>query len=98
RIVLNEALTKLTTAGKTRARALHKLATVEWTSSRFNVALSILMDNAPLFEKITNHTPRGDYHNELAIVLRNLSTAENRDDYFQRAINEYEKADYFFKL
>src|ERR1700682_1072368 len=98
RIMLNEALTKLTAGGKTRARALLKLATVEWSSSRFNVALGILTDNAPLFEKIANPTTRGNYHNELAIVLRNLGTSEKRNEYFQRAIDQYEKADHFFKL
>jgi tetratricopeptide (TPR) repeat protein len=98
RIMLNEALTKLTTAGKTRARALLKLATVEWSSSRFNTALAILTENASLFEKIPNPTTRGNYHNELAIVLRNLATSEKRDEYLQRAISEYERADHFFKL
>jgi tetratricopeptide (TPR) repeat protein len=102
---LNEARTMLTKAlqilyaeGNTRARALLKLTTVEWSASRYNVALGILVDNESLFNKIPNHTTRGNYHNELAIVLRNLATAEKREDYFQRAISEYEKADRHFKL
>jgi tetratricopeptide (TPR) repeat protein len=32
------------------------------------------------------------------MVLRRLATSENRDDYFQRAITEYEEADHQFKL
>jgi tetratricopeptide (TPR) repeat protein len=83
---LNEARTMLTKAlqilyaeGNTRARALLKLATVEWSASRYNVALGILVDNQSLFNKIPNHTTRGNYHNELAIVLRNLATAEKRE-------------------
>lgn len=98
RIMLEEALQKLTVGGNTRARALLKLTTVEWSASRYNVALGILTENACLFEKVTNHTTKGIYHNELAIVLRNLATSEKRADYFQRAINEYEEADHQFKL
>ena len=98
RTMLTEALHILTAEGNTRARALLKLVTVEWSASRYNVALGILTDNESLFKKSTNHTTRGNYHNELAIVLRNLATAEKREDYFQRAISEYEKADRHFKL
>ncbi|MEP6922006.1 MAG: hypothetical protein ABI967_12850, partial [bacterium] len=98
RIVLKEALQKLTAEGNTRAKALLKLTTVEWSASRFNVALDILNQNAGLFEKITNHTTKGNYHNELAIVLRQLATAERRDEYFQQALSEYQKADHHFKL
>lgn len=97
RIMLTEALQKLT-PGDTRARALLKLTTVEWSASRYNVALGILTDNASVFGKVTNHTIRANYHNELAIVLRNLATSEKRDDYFQRAISEYEQADHHLKL
>lgn len=98
RIMLNKALEKLTTGGSTRARALLKLVTVEWSDSRYDVALKILTENASLFKSVTHHTIKGNYHNELAIVLRNLATSESRTDYFQRAITEYEAADYHFKL
>lgn len=98
RIMLTEALQKLTVEGNTRARALLKLVTVEWSDSRYSVALEILEDNVALFKKVTNHTTKGNYHNELAIVLRNLATAEQRNDYFRRAIKEYEEADHHFKL
>jgi tetratricopeptide (TPR) repeat protein len=74
------------------------LTTVEWSASRYNVASGILTDNASLFKRVTNHTIRGNYHNEFPIVLRNLATSEKTDDYFQRAITEYEKADHHFKL
>ena len=96
--MFNEALQKLTTEGNTRARALLRLAIVEWSDSRFREALRILTENAFLFKKITNHTIKGTYHNQLAMVLRKLATSENRTDYFQRAINEYEEADHHFKL
>jgi tetratricopeptide (TPR) repeat protein len=97
RIVLNEALEKLTAEGNTRARALLMLTTVEWSASQYTVALGILTDNASLFNKLTNHTTKGNYHNELAIVLRHLSSSPN-DGYLRRAIREFEKADYHFRL
>src|SRR5882762_6336103 len=98
RIMFTEALQKLSTAGNTRANALLGLSVVEWSSSRYDEALSILTGNAPLFSKITNHTLRGFYHNQLAMVLRNLATEETKSDNFQRAVREYEEADHQFKL
>ena len=98
RIMFTEALKKLTAEGNTRANALLGLSVVEWSASRYHDSLNILTDNAHLFEKIRNHTTKGTYHNQLAMVLRSLATAENRGDYFERAIKEYEQADHQFKL
>lgn len=97
RIMLSQALEKLTAEGNTRARALLKLAVVEWTASRYTVALEILTTNAPLFNKLTNYTTKGTYHNQLAIVLRYLASADKSREYLQRAITEFEKADQNFK-
>lgn len=98
RIIFNESLQKLTAQGNTRARALLRLAIVEWSDSRFHEAFRILTENAVLFNKVNNHAIKGAYHSQLAMVLRKLVTSENRKDYFQCAINEYVKADYHFKL
>lgn len=98
RIMFTEALKKLTAEGNTRANALLGLSVVEWSASRYNDSMKVLTDNAHLFEKIGNHTTKGTYHNQLAMVLRSLATAEKRNDYFERAIREYEKADQQFKL
>ena len=49
--------------------------------------------------RITNHTFKGTYHNQLGITLRAIGSAsKRRRDYFQRAINEYHAADEHFKL
>lgn len=96
RIMFHESLQQLN-EGNTRARVLLRLAILEWSASRYSDAFKILNDNARLFEKITNHAVKGNYHNQLAIVLRNLGTSEKRDDYFQRAIIEYRAADHHFK-
>lgn len=98
RVMLKEALEKLTSVGTTRARALLKLTTVELSASHYHTALEILEENAGLFKKINNNATKGAYHSQLAIVLRNLATAEKIEEYFQKAITEYEKADNCFKL
>ena len=100
RIMLTEALQLLTAKGNTRARALLKLVIVEWSASRYNVALEVLTDNAALFRKITNHTIRGTYHNELGVVLRYLAESEsfNREKLLQQALKEYKQADHYFHL
>jgi len=98
RIMLREALEKLTMEGPTRARAITKLVIIENSAARHTDALKILTENASLFEKITNHTVKGGYHNELAGVLAAIAASEERDDYFQRAIKEYVAADHHFKL
>ena len=98
RIMIREALQRLTMEGLTRARAITKLVTIENSASRHTEALNLLTDNASLFEKINNQTVKGNYHNELAITLEEIAASENRADYFQRAIKEYVAADHHFKL
>jgi tetratricopeptide (TPR) repeat protein len=98
RVMFTESLEKLTAPGNTRANALLGLSVVEWSASRFKEALRILTDNAPLFEKIPNHTTKGTYHNQVAMILRSLASEGEKADYFQRAIKEYERADQEFKL
>lgn len=98
RIIFHESLQKLTTEGNSRARVLLRLAILEWSASRFDDALEILTGNASLFNKITSHAIKGAYHNQLALGLRHLATAEKRDDYFRSAIKEYEAADYHLRL
>ena len=95
---LHDALNKLTFEGAARARALLKLTTVESSAARFREALALLNDNEALFGKITNHTIKGSYHSELAIILRNLATIENRPEYFRLATNEYKQAENQFRL
>jgi hypothetical protein len=52
RIMLTEALQKLSPQGNTKARALLKLVIVECTAGRYNVALDILTNNASNFQRI----------------------------------------------
>jgi tetratricopeptide (TPR) repeat protein len=98
RVMFIQAIQRLTLEGNTRAKAILRLAIVEWSASRFSDAFKLLTDNAVLFKKITNHAVRGSYHNQLALAFRHLATTEKRDDYFQEAIREYERADHDLKL
>lgn len=85
-------------SGNTRARAILKLSVIECSAARYHEALELLTDNATLFRRLTNHAVKGAYHSELAIIHRNLAISERRDEYLQRAIREFEKADQQFKL
>jgi tetratricopeptide (TPR) repeat protein len=98
RVMFTEALQKLTAPGNTRANALLGLSVVEWSDCRHDEALRILADNAALFKKITNHTLKGFYHNQLAMVLRKLTTPKDQLNNFRRIIAEYQEADHQFKL
>jgi tetratricopeptide (TPR) repeat protein len=98
RIMFSEALQKLTAEGNTRARAILGLAVVEWSTSRYREARTILTENASLFKRINNHALKASYHNQLALVLRNLGNSGNVQDYIQRAICEYKEADFHLKL
>ena len=84
--------------GDLKAVAVLRSAILELVASRLNDALNILEREAALFEASTNHALRGSFHNQLAIVLRNLSVAENRQDYIERALSEYAAASFHFEL
>lgn len=99
RLLLTTALERLTIGGNARANALLILSSVEWAESRYNEALTILTNNAPLFDKITSHTIKGTYHNQNGIMLEELGAASRkRSNYFHRAIQEYHAADEEFRL
>ena len=99
RILLSAALERLTIGGPARANALLILSSVEWAESRYQEVLRILTLDVPLFERISNHTIKGSYHNQLGITLRAIGAAsKKRDDYFERAIQQYHAADEEFKL
>ena len=99
RILFSTALERLTAGGNARANALLGLSSVEWAESRHKEVLRILTENAPLFERITNHTIKGTYHNQIGIILEEIGVvSKKRTDYFQRAIKHYRIADEYFKL
>ena len=81
-----------------KAKTVLRLAIVEHWAGRYSDSLRLLTDAAPLFDEAAGHSLRGSFHNELALVLRRLGTAERRQDYLDRAIIEYTAAAYHFDL
>ena len=71
-------------------------AVIEKLAKQFEDALNILMSAAPLFESTANHTLKGRFHNEFAIVLENLGAIQNSTEYLDRALIEYTAASFHF--
>jgi transcriptional regulator with PAS, ATPase and Fis domain len=95
RVTLREALSRLADKdSEQRARALLNSAIVEICTNRFNDALHILTEATPLFEESQSHATKGRFHIELALVLKKLGAAEQREDYTDRALVEYTAASY----
>ena len=79
RVMFAEALTRLDDEdGDLKAVTLLRSAVLEQIANRLNDALNILTAAAPLFEASTNHTLKGRFHNEFAMVLKDLGAIENR--------------------
>ena len=98
RIILRDVLLYLgNTECELKALAQLRLSIVEASAGRTYSALHILTEAATLFESSSNNTLRGNFHNERAIILRNLGTAEKREDYIDSALLEYEAASFHFE-
>jgi CheY-like chemotaxis protein len=98
RVMLREALSCLNDSDmELKARALLRSGIIEEIANRHNDALKIHSEAARLFQDIENHLLQGSFHNEFAIVLKNLGAAENREDYIDRALIEYAAASYHFE-
>lgn len=98
RVILTEVLRRLSKDDlERRAVAILRLAIVESSAKRWNDALRILMEAAPLFEASVTHAIQGKFYNELANVLNYLSVAERRRDYADRALVEYAAAGFHFE-
>jgi CheY-like chemotaxis protein/tetratricopeptide (TPR) repeat protein len=97
RVIFREALTRLSADSEVRAIALLRLAIVEGSAKRYNDALRIDVEAAPLFEKSTNSAHKGKFHNQFGFVLKNLGAAEKRDDYIDRALIEFAAASFYFE-
>lgn len=96
RVLLTSALDVLTET-TARAKALLRLSVVEFYDGRYDDALIILRNNAHIFDERVSHTLRGSFHNELALVLKQLGTLGGREDYLDRAIIEYTAAIYHYE-
>lgn len=80
-----------------RLIALHRSAEIERASQRLNEALRIYNQAAPLFDEIDNHSVSAHFHDGFGNVLNQLSAAEHREDYVDRALIEYAAASFHFE-
>jgi tetratricopeptide (TPR) repeat protein len=98
RVVLNEVLAKLKTDNdELRAKAILRFALVENSSGQLSKKQQILVNNAELFERITNNTLKGSYHNSLGILWEDIGKDKNQESYIDRAFVEYAAASYYFE-
>jgi tetratricopeptide (TPR) repeat protein len=93
RVLLSGALERLIETSET-AEAVVKLAIVECSAGRYGDALALLKEHAHVFDERVSHALRGSFHNQLALVLKQLGILEGRSDYLDRAIIEYTAAIY----
>jgi tetratricopeptide (TPR) repeat protein len=96
RLILKDVSTRLTTDSELKAKALLRSAIVECSAACYQDALKILLDAAPLFEKINSHVLKGSYHNQLALIYRTLAEAGQRA-YLDNAFIEYAAASFHFE-
>lgn len=98
RVTLREVLKQLE-QGKSeqKLRALLNLAIVEKVSTRYDDALRIHTEAAPLFDDSSNHALKGKFRNEFATVLKDFALAGRRQDYIDRALVEYAAASFHFE-
>ena len=80
-----------------KLRALLNLGIVEKSATRDRDALRIYVGAAPLFDQCVNHSLKGKFHNSYATLLKGLGTAEQREDYIDRALVEYAAASFHFE-
>jgi tetratricopeptide (TPR) repeat protein len=98
RVTLEQALTDIGDDNiELKAIALLRKAIVERSSTRLNDALSICNEATHLFTEIDDHLLIAHFHHCFANVLNQLSSAEHRKEYIDRALIEYAAASFHFE-
>jgi DNA-binding NtrC family response regulator len=75
-----------------RAKTFLRRVLIEISTGRFQDALYLLAEAAPIFEACPDQLLKGSFHEQLAHVMKSLGAAEHRRDYIDRAIVEYTAA------
>jgi tetratricopeptide (TPR) repeat protein len=98
RVTLRSALDTLgDLESEQRLRALLNTAIIEQVATRYNEALRIYREAAPLFETSTNNSLKGKFHNSFAIALKGLGLSLDREDYIDNALVEFSAARFHFE-
>jgi CheY-like chemotaxis protein len=80
-----------------KAVILIRAGIVEVWAQRLDEAWRIYSEASALVETLDDHALRGAFHNEFALLLRKLSSAEGHDTYVDRALIEYTAASFHFE-
>jgi CheY-like chemotaxis protein/tetratricopeptide (TPR) repeat protein len=70
---------------------------IEERTRRLNDALKFYERASPLVERSDDHALKGSYHFAYGLVLKRLSTPENREDYLDRALIEYAASSFHYE-
>lgn len=98
RITLDDALEQLgNTESEQRLRLFLNKAIVEKVCNRYQEALKLHRQAAPMFADSSNDALKGKFHNEHAQVLKNIGLAERREDYVDQALIEFSAASIHFE-
>lgn len=98
RVMLEEALAEFHERNlEQRAITFIWKAEVERASQRMNEALRVYNQTGPLFAEVNDHVLTAHFHHGFANVLNQLSAAEHRIDYADRALIEYAAAGFHFE-
>jgi tetratricopeptide (TPR) repeat protein len=93
RVTLQEVLARLDQSqSEQKLRALVNSASVEISGGRYQRAVQIHFQAAPLFEASDNSALKGKFHNQFAVVLKKLGVDQHREDYIDQALVEYTAA------
>jgi tetratricopeptide (TPR) repeat protein len=98
RVILAEALRGLDEEeSELRTKVLIRQTLVEISAHRYYQAWDILKEAEPAFESVSD-AAKGRWHMQSALALLQLSAAEKRDDYADRAVIEFTAAIYHLEL
>lgn len=92
RLILQQAARRLgEDDAELKAKVLTRSTLVEISAGRYHDALKILDEAEPVFGAASDAL-KGRWHGQRGVVLRRLGAAEEREDYYDRAIMEYTAA------
>lgn len=97
RVMLWDAGLRASDQPEVLARVLLNKSVVEISAQRFHAALEVLQEAWPLFKDSPNELALGRFHSQRGLAFCNVSVAESREDYADRALEEYAMASYYFE-
>jgi tetratricopeptide (TPR) repeat protein/CheY-like chemotaxis protein len=98
RLILAEVLNEIDDGNnELKGLVLVRAGIVEEAACRLNDALRIYTSAAATLDESKDHALSGKFHNGLALVLRDLATAQGRNDCVDQALIEYAAASFHFE-